>query len=80
MAPADVDHGDAALREYAAYLDLLREIGRHGAAAVQTLTVAHTASTAGQRRTALTTLAEHLARVTTAVHEGLAALEQETSP
>lgn len=80
MAPVDLDHGDAALREHAAYLDLLREIGQHGAAAAQTLAVAHTASNAEQRRAALTTLAEQMAHATTAMHQGLAALDPGTRP
>jgi hypothetical protein len=62
-----------ALIEHAAYLDLLREIGKHGAAASHALAAAHTASTANQRRAALTALAEPIAHAAAVVNQALTA-------
>lgn len=60
------------------YLDRLRDVGAHGAAASLALTDAYTAADSRQRRAALAALAEQVKLAAGAVRAALAAVDRGT--
>lgn len=63
--------GSSASGNFLLYLDILRMLGDHGAAVNSALLEAHTADTAEQRRTALTTLHTRLRDMAAVANDAL---------